>query len=131
MADPGSLPTRRGLTPGSHMAAQMDSDQLSCRSGQLASGNETVMLKEAEVEALSQSGQPSLLFSTRVEFFLKQFTKYPQDSWSVPGAGQGHVNTDLGKMSTRWRGNAWPDRVVVLDAEFLRRTVKAAGVGVR
>lgn len=101
MADPGSLPTRRGLTPGSHMAFQMDSDQLSCRSGQLASGNETVMLKEAGVEALSQSGQPSLLFSTRVEFFLKQFTKYPQDSWSVPGAGQGHVNTDLGKMSTR------------------------------
>lgn len=71
MADPGSLPTRRGLTPGSHMAAQMDSDQLSCRSGQLASGNETVMLKEAGVEALSQSGQPSLLFSTRVEFFFE------------------------------------------------------------
>ena len=131
VADPGSLPTRRGLTPGSHMAAQMDSDQLSCRSGQLASGNETVMLKEAGVEALSQSGQPSLLFSTRVEFFLKQFTKYPQDSWSVPGAGQGHVNTDLGKMSTRWRGNSWPNRVIVLDAEFLRRTVKATGVGVR
>lgn len=69
VADPGSLPTHRGLTPGSHMTAQMDSDQLSCRSGQLASGNETIMLKEAEVEALSHSGQPSLLFSTRVEFF--------------------------------------------------------------
>lgn len=69
VADLGSLPTHRGLTPGSHMAAQLDSDQLSCRSGQLASGNETIMLKEAGVEALSHSGQPSLLLSTRVEFF--------------------------------------------------------------
>lgn len=71
----------------------------------------------------------ALLHKGRI--FLKQFTKYPQDSWSVPGAGQGHVNTDLGKMSTQWRGNSWPNRVIVLDAEFLRRTVKATGVGVR